>query len=173
MVGGYALQTISTAGLDGSERAEYWRELVYAFHSQVDISFPRPDAFDGLALRQWTPSHQLIRWRSDELRVVRTPRQARSTGDGSYKFMVPASGVLTVGQDGRRVCSARGVGTIISMGTAAHMGQRAARVLIMSISRAGMEGRLSGLPRCAAPVPLESGLGRVVQEMVWQVFEER
>jgi AraC-like DNA-binding protein len=88
--------------------------------------------------------------------------------------MMPVSGVLTAGQDGRRVCSARGVGTIISMGTAAHMWQPgAAQVFIMSIFRAGMEGRLGGLPPCAAPVPLGSGLGRVVREMVWQVFEER
>jgi Helix-turn-helix domain/AraC-binding-like domain len=144
MVGGCALQTISTVEQQPHERGDYWRHLVSSIHSQIDITYQQPEDFRGRALRQWPAADQIVGWRSAEERVIRTASVARRTGEDSYTLVLPVAGHLPLRQDGRSV-NATGIGTIMSMASAADMWHdAAAQVFIMRISRTGMEGRLGG-----------------------------
>ena len=95
--------TISTRGIDVSVRSRHWHETIARTYFPLDLSFQRPEAFDG-ELSSWDLGDvSLSRLTSDPLMYRRLPKHFREPGPEEFLVTLPAKAELRFAQGGKEV----------------------------------------------------------------------
>jgi AraC-like DNA-binding protein len=95
--------TISTRGVDVSGRSRHWHETIARTYFPLDLTFQRPEAFDG-ELTSWDLGDvSLSRLTSDALIYRRLPKHFREPGPEEFLVTLPAKSELRFTQGGKEV----------------------------------------------------------------------
>lgn len=95
--------TITTRGVDQSGRSRHWHETIARAYFPLDLTFPRPEAFDG-ELTSWDLGGVSIsRLTSDPLLYRRLPRHFREPGPEEFLVTLPARSEVRFAQGGKEV----------------------------------------------------------------------
>lgn len=95
--------TITTRGVDQAARSRHWHETIGRTYFPLDLSFRRPEAFDG-ELTSWQLGPvSLSRLTSDALMYRRLPRHLSVQGPEEFLVTVPAKAELRFAQGGKEV----------------------------------------------------------------------
>ncbi|MDO8983467.1 AraC family transcriptional regulator [Cypionkella sp.] len=95
--------TITTKGIDLAARSRHWHEAIGQAYFPLDLSFRRPEAFDG-ELSMWQLGEvSLSRLTSDALMYRRLPKHLQIQGPEEFLVTLPAKSELLFAQGGREV----------------------------------------------------------------------
>lgn len=95
--------TITTKGVDLAARSRHWHEAIGQAYFPLDLSFRRPEAFDG-ELSMWQLGEvSLSRLTSDALMYRRLPKHLQIQGPEEFLITLPAKSELLFAQGGREV----------------------------------------------------------------------
>jgi len=95
--------TITTKGVDLAARSRHWHEAIGQAYFPLDLSFRRPEAFDG-ELTMWQLGEvSLSRLTSDALMYRRLPKHLQVQGPEEFLVTLPAKSELRFVQGGREV----------------------------------------------------------------------
>lgn len=95
--------TITTKGVDLAGRSRHWHEAIGQAYFPLDLSFRRPEAFDG-ELSMWQLGEvSLSRLTSDALMYRRLPKHLQVQGPEEFLVTLPAKSELLFAQGGREV----------------------------------------------------------------------
>lgn len=95
--------TITTKGVDLAARSRHWHEAIGQAYFPLDLSFRRPEAFDG-ELTMWQLGEvSLSRLTSDALMYRRLPKHLQVQGPEEFLVTLPAKSELLFAQGGREV----------------------------------------------------------------------
>jgi AraC-like DNA-binding protein len=95
--------TITTKGIDLAARSRHWHEAIGQAYFPLDLSFRRPEAFDG-ELSMWQLGEvSLSRLTSDALMYRRLPKHLQIQGPEEFLITLPAKSELLFAQGGREV----------------------------------------------------------------------
>ena len=95
--------TITTKGVDLAARSRHWHEAIGQAYFPLDLSFRRPEAFDG-ELSMWQLGEvSLSRLTSDALMYRRLPKHLQVQGPEEFLVTLPAKSELRFTQGGREV----------------------------------------------------------------------
>ena len=95
--------TISTRGVDVSGRSRHWHNTIARTYFPLDLTFQRPEAFDG-ELSTWDLGNvSLSRLTSDPLIYRRLPKHFREPGPEEFLVTLPAKSELRFVQGGKEV----------------------------------------------------------------------
>ena len=95
--------TITTKGVDLAARSRHWHEAIGQAYFPLDLSFRRPEAFDG-ELTMWQLGEvSLSRLTSDALMYRRLPKHLQIQGPEEFLVTLPAKSELLFAQGGREV----------------------------------------------------------------------
>ena len=82
--------TITTEGVDRAGRSGHWHETIASAYFPLDLTFRRPEDFDG-RLTNWELGQvSLSRLTSDALLYRRLPRHFREPGPEEFLVTIPA-----------------------------------------------------------------------------------
>lgn len=97
------ITTITTKGVDVAARSRHWHEAIGRAYFPLDLSFRRPEAFDG-QLTMWQLGNvSLSRLTSDALLYRRLPRHLQVQGPEEFLVTLPAKSEVRFSQGGREV----------------------------------------------------------------------
>lgn len=103
MVKGAMKSTISTCGVDQGARSRHWHETIAKAYFPLDLTFQRPEAFDG-ELTSWNLGDvSLSRLTSDALLYRRLPRHFREPGPEEFLVTLPVRSEVRFAQGGKEV----------------------------------------------------------------------
>ena len=95
--------TITTRGVDMSGRSRHWHDTIARTYFPLDLTFARPEAFDG-ELTSWNLGDvSLSRLTSDALMYRRLPKHFREPGPEEFLVTLPAKSELRFAQGGKEV----------------------------------------------------------------------
>lgn len=95
--------TITTKGVDVAGRSRHWHEAIGQAYFPLDLSFRRPEAFDG-ELTMWQLGNvSLSRLTSDALMYRRLPKHFQTTGPEEFLVTLPAKSEVRFSQGGKEV----------------------------------------------------------------------
>ncbi len=95
--------TITTRGIDQSARSSHWHETIARTYFPLDLTFARPEAFDG-ELSCWDLGEvSLSRLTSDALLYRRLPKHFREPGPEEFLVTLPAKAEVRFAQGGKEV----------------------------------------------------------------------
>lgn len=95
--------TITTKGVDLAARSRHWHEAIGQAYFPLDLSFRRPEAFDG-ELTMWQLGEvSLSRLTSDALMYRRLPKHLQVQGPEEFLVTLPAKSELLFAQGGKEV----------------------------------------------------------------------
>ncbi|WP_046470500.1 AraC family transcriptional regulator [Allosalinactinospora lopnorensis] len=172
--GSYLVETTKTELMAPHERTEFWSEHVNAYHCRLDYDYPLTSGFNGGTVRQRTDTYQNVLFWSGEIGYIRTPKQVRQAPDEDYRFVLPLTGELVIRQDERESRLPPGAGSLFTLGAPFDLVQESdACAFILTIPAGEVDGPLNRSSPLAAGLDLSSGLGRVVNDMMTGLFEER
>ena len=95
--------TISTRGIDMSGRSRHWHETIARTYFPLDLTFQRPEAFDGELTSWHLGDVSLSRLTSDALMYRRLPKHFREPGPEEFLVTLPAKSELRFAQGGKEV----------------------------------------------------------------------
>ncbi|MER6630302.1 AraC family transcriptional regulator [Streptomyces sp. NPDC000987] len=172
--GSYVVEEQTTVDVGAQDRADFWSEHIASYQSRMGYRYARLDDFHGETVRQRSDTYQLVRYRSDEIEYHRTLQQIRQDPDEDYRFLVPLSGRIVMRYDDEQAVVGPGCGTLLNFQTPFQCLQDASvRAFIFTIPAREIDGRLSRTSPMAAGVDLTKGLGRVVNSVLNDMYEER
>ncbi len=95
--------TISTRGVNQAARSRHWHETIAQTYFPLELTFQRPEAFDG-ELTSWDlGSVSISRLTSDALLYRRLPKHFREPGPEEFLVTLPARSEVRFAQGGREV----------------------------------------------------------------------
>ena len=95
--------TITTRGVDEAGRSRHWHEAIGATYFPLDLSFRRPEKFDG-DLTSWQLGQvSLSRLISDPLVYRRLPKHFDRPGPEEYLVTIPTRSEVRFSQGGKEV----------------------------------------------------------------------
>ncbi|MFD2690630.1 helix-turn-helix domain-containing protein [Streptomyces phyllanthi] len=172
--GSYTVESRTTRGVDPLERADFWSEHIGTYQSRMGFRYARPDNFRGETVRQRTGTYQLVKYASDAIEYSRTPRQVRQDPDEDYRLLLPVRGEIVLRQDGQEARLTPGTGTLVTFGEPFLCLQNAdTQAFILTIPAHEVNGPLNRRSPVAAGLDLTRGLGRIVNSMLNDLYEER
>ncbi|WP_284165836.1 helix-turn-helix domain-containing protein [Frigidibacter sp. SD6-1] len=95
--------TITTRGVDQAARSRHWHETIGRAYFPLDLSFRRPEAFDGELTSWQLGTVSLSRLTSDALLYRRLPRHLTAQGPEEFLVTVPAKSEVRFSQCGKEV----------------------------------------------------------------------
>lgn len=95
--------TITTKGVDLAARSRHWHEAIGQAYFPLDLSFRRPEAFDGELIIWQLGDVSLSRLTSDALMYRRLPKHLQVQGPEEFLVTLPAKSELRFAQGGREV----------------------------------------------------------------------
>ncbi|MEZ5912495.1 MAG: helix-turn-helix domain-containing protein [Paracoccaceae bacterium] len=95
--------TITTRGVDQAARSRHWHEAIGRTYFPLDLSFRRPEAFDGELTSWQLGTVSLSRLTSDALLYRRLPRHLTAQGPEEFLVTVPAKSEVRFSQCGKEV----------------------------------------------------------------------
>ncbi len=102
--GGHAMKTtITTNGVDLAARSRHWHDAIGRAYFPLDLSFRRPEAFDG-ELTMWQLGQvSLSRLTSDALMYRRLPKHLHVQGPEEFLVTLPSKSEVRFTQGGKEV----------------------------------------------------------------------
>ncbi len=102
--GGIAMKTtITTKGVGVAGRSRHWHEAIGKAYFPLDLSFRKPEAFDG-ELTMWELGQvSLSRLTSDALMYRRLPKHLQVSGPEEFLVTLPAKSEVRFSQAGKEV----------------------------------------------------------------------
>ena len=95
--------TITTEGIDLGARSRHWHETIARAYFPLDLTFARPEAFDG-RITNWTLGQvSLSRLTSDALLYRRLPKHFREPGPEEFLITIPARSEVRFLQGGKEI----------------------------------------------------------------------
>ena len=95
--------TITTEGVDRAGRSGHWHETIASAYFPLDLTFRRPEDFDG-RLTNWELGQvSLSRLTSDALLYRRLPRHFREPGPEEFLVTIPARSEVRFLQGGKEI----------------------------------------------------------------------
>lgn len=95
--------TITTDNIDQGARSRHWHETIAATYFPLDLTFRRPEAFDG-TLTSWKLGQvSLSRLTSDPLMYRRLPKHFREPGPEEFLVTLPAKSEVRFSQGGTEI----------------------------------------------------------------------
>jgi hypothetical protein len=95
--------TITTRGVDRGARSRHWHETIARAYFPLDLTFPRPEAFDGELVHWDLGEVSLSRLTSDPLLYRRLPKHFREPGPEEFLVTLPAKSEVRFAQGGKEV----------------------------------------------------------------------
>ncbi|NGM46066.1 helix-turn-helix domain-containing protein [Rhodobacter sp. SGA-6-6] len=96
-------RTITTEGIDLGARSRHWHETIAQAYFPLDLTFRRPEAFDG-RITDWTLGQvSLSRLTSDALLYRRLPKHFREPGPEEFLITIPARSEVRFLQGGKEI----------------------------------------------------------------------
>lgn len=95
--------TITTRGVDVATRSRHWHEAIGRTYFPLDLTFRRPEAFDGELTNWKLGTVSLSRLTSDALLYRRLPRHLSVQGPEEFLVTVPAKSEVRFSQCGKEV----------------------------------------------------------------------
>lgn len=95
--------TITTRGVDQAARSRHWHETIGRTYFPLDLTFRRPEAFDGELTSWQLGTVSLSRLTSDGLLYRRLPRHLPAQGPEEFLVTVPAKSEVRFSQCGKEV----------------------------------------------------------------------
>lgn len=93
----------TTRGFDRSARSRHWHETIGRAYFPLDLTFRRPEAFDGELTSWQLDTVSLSRLTSDALLFRRLPRHLAAKGPEEFLVTVPAKSEVRFSQCGKEV----------------------------------------------------------------------
>ncbi len=94
---------ISTEGVDLAARSRHWHDTIARAYFPLDLTFRRPDAFNG-SLTSWQLGQvSLTRLTSDSLLYRRLPRHFREPGPEEFLVTIPTRSEVRFAQCGKEI----------------------------------------------------------------------
>jgi len=90
--------TITTRGVDRGARSRHWHETIARAYFPLDLTFPRPEAFDGELVHWDLGEVSLSRLTSDPLLYRRLPKHFREPGPEEFLVTLPAKSEVRFAQ---------------------------------------------------------------------------
>lgn len=170
----YLVEASMTESVPPHERADFWTDTVTGYQCRLRFEFPHRQDFHGRAVRQHTPTHQLIGWRSDEVVVTRTPQAIEADPDEDYRLIFVLAGLMTLRYDGQEFPLRPARAGLAPMSESFQLWQGAAtEAVVMTLPRRDFDIRLNRRDPRIAGLDLTTGLGRIVGDLVVGLHEER
>lgn len=101
--------TITTRGVDVAARSRHWHETIGRTYFPLDLTFRRPEAFDGEITSWHLGTVSLSRLTSDALLYRRLPRHLSAQGPEEFLVTVPAKSEVRFNQCGKEMRANPGV----------------------------------------------------------------
>ena len=95
--------TITTKGIELAARSRHWHEAIGRAYFPLDLTFRRPEAFDGELTMWQLGAVSLSRLTSDALVYRRLPKHLQMNGPEEFLVTLPAKAELRFTQGGREV----------------------------------------------------------------------
>lgn len=95
--------TITTEGVDLAGRSRHWHETIARAYFPLDLTFRRPEAFDGVITNWRLGQVSLSRLTSDALLYRRLPRHFREPGPEEFLITIPARSEVRFIQGGKDI----------------------------------------------------------------------
>jgi AraC-like DNA-binding protein len=94
---------ITTQGVDQAARSRHWHDTISRTYFPLDLTFRRPEAFDGELTSWQLGTVSLSRLTSDALLYRRLPRHLSAQGPEEFLVTVPAKSEVRFSQCGKDV----------------------------------------------------------------------
>jgi AraC-like DNA-binding protein len=95
--------TITTKGVESAGRSRHWHEAIGRAYFPLDLTFRRPEAFDG-ELTMWQLGQvSLSRLTSDGMMYRRLPKHLQVRGPEEFLVTIPAKSEVRFTQSGKEV----------------------------------------------------------------------
>lgn len=172
---GYGVESVSTRLVPAADRVDLWNGTVTAYQGALQFDYPAPERFHGRATRQRTGRFQLVTWHISQAQtIVRTARRAAADADDDFRLLLPLGPAAALRLDGADTRLADGAAVLLAGDTpyALHLPD-GSRGVVLTLGRAEVGGRLGREARCARPVPLASGAGRLLAGVLHALVRER
>ena len=160
--------TITTKGVDLAARSRHWHEAIGQAYFPLDLSFRRPEAFDG-ELTMWQLGEvSLSRLTSDALMYRRLPKHLQVQGPEEFLVTLPAKSELLFAQGGREVRANPGAFFIERSHEPYEFSHsEAADLWVMKLSLAMLGGRVRAPDRfCSLQFDATNGANGLFVDMV-------
>ena len=95
--------TITTEGVDLAGRSRHWHDTIARAYFPLDLTFRRPEAFDGVITTWQLGQVSLSRLTSDSLLYRRLPRHFREPGPEEFLITIPARSEVRFSQGGKEI----------------------------------------------------------------------
>ena len=95
--------TITTEGVDLAGRSRHWHDTIARAYFPLDLTFRRPEAFDGVITSWQLGQVSLSRLTSDSLLYRRLPRHFREPGPEEFLITIPARSEVRFSQGGKEI----------------------------------------------------------------------
>lgn len=95
--------TITTGGIDLAGRSRHWHDTIAEAYFPLDLTFRRPEAFDGTITNWNLGQASLSRLTSDALLYQRLPRHFREPGPEEFLVTVPVRSQVRFSQCGKEI----------------------------------------------------------------------
>ncbi|WP_283179073.1 AraC family transcriptional regulator [Gemmobacter sp. 24YEA27] len=95
--------TITTEGVDLAGRSRHWHDTIARAYFPLDLTFRRPEAFDGVITNWQLGQVSLSRLTSDSLLYRRLPRHFREPGPEEYLITIPSRSEVRFSQGGKEI----------------------------------------------------------------------
>ncbi|WP_112313332.1 AraC family transcriptional regulator [Pseudogemmobacter bohemicus] len=95
--------TITTEGVDLAGRSRHWHDTIARTYFPLDLTFRRPEAFDGVITSWQLGQVSLSRLTSDSLLYRRLPRHFREPGPEEFLITIPARSEVRFRQGGKEI----------------------------------------------------------------------
>ena len=160
--------TISTRKVDVSGRSRHWHETIARAYFPLDLTFARPEAFDG-ELTSWDLGEvSLSRLTSDALMYRRLPKHFREPGPEEFLVTLPAKSELRFVQGGKEVRANPGAFFIERSHEPSEFSHaEAADLWVMKLSTQRLGGRIRAPDRlCSLQFDATNGANGLFVDMV-------
>ena len=160
--------TITTKGVDLAARSRHWHEAIGQAYFPLDLSFRRPEAFDG-ELSMWQLGEvSLSRLTSDALMYRRLPKHLQVQGPEEFLVTLPAKSELLFAQGGKEVRANPGAFFIERSHEPYEFSHsEAADLWVMKLSLAMLGGRVRAPDRfCSLQFDATNGANGLFVDMV-------
>lgn len=95
--------TITTRGIEVSGRSRHWHDAIGSAYFPLELTFPRPERFDGEVTIWQLGNVSLSRLTSDALIYRRLPRHLQTQGSEEFLVTLPAKSEVRFVQGGREL----------------------------------------------------------------------
>ena len=148
-----------------------WLSQVCDLHGAYDMESSDPTFYRGVVDWQATDSFQVVGWRSEAERLLRTPRHVRDDPRNTYEVVMPLHGSCRVDKGSRTVTLPPGGLGMVFMDEPLVFTQESCVGLSFAAPADRMLSRQRNVPDMM--IDVTRGVGRIAGVLLWTLHDER